>query len=860
MSSGSPGEQDRATCSDAERLQALRRYGVLKHPPQERLGRLTHLAAAVFGVPAALVAFAGEGADQIVSSIGLARREAPRGTFCPPSGARPQGVTVVPDAGEDERFSALAEDGTPLRFYAGAPLVAPEGGACIGTVGVMDTAPRDFDETDAERLRDVAAAVMDVLEQHRQAAARQREQALQERLNLEKTVARISRHLLSGAADLQTVIDLLGEAVEADRAYLFQMDGAQNTFSNTHEWNAPGMAPALSDKQNLRVDAFSWWWEQIQQREALPIIVSELPPEARTERRFFEKQGYKTVLDVPIRLSDGTFHGFIGFDTERDVREWSEEDVRLLRLVSDLLAGHFERERARHAVRESEQRFRSVVENARDIIFQTNAEGEWTLLSPSWEEVTGYTVRESLGTPFTAYLHPSQQREEISAYRERMVGQGNAAEDQFCYQTKSGDPRWLRVSARLLRDDRGEITGTTGTLTDVTDVKRFEAEREARERAEELLEAKTSFLNNMSHELRTPLASILGFADVLAEEVEGEQREFATRIAANGKRLRQTLESVLDLARLENRSAANLNLTAVDVVEAVREAAGAHRPAAQEKGLFLNVTVPEPKDHLRAPLDGGALWRILDNLLSNAIKFTEEGGITVSVQPGPHGVRLRVADTGIGIGKDFQRKLFDDFTQESKGLDRTHEGAGLGLAIVQHLTELMDGTVEVASNRGEGTTFTLEFPRLATAEAPGGQAASTGEAPAPLPPATPGVSLLVVEDNPNTRALAEHLLRPRYEVASDGGSDALSLAESTRFDLFLIDINLGPHESGPQLLRRLRASPAGAHVPAVAFTAHAMPGDEERFREAGFANYLSKPFTKRELFEVIEQTLAAHSA
>jgi len=238
-----------------------------------------------------------------------------------------------------------------------------------------------------------------------------------------------------------------------------------------------------------------------------------------------------------------------------------------------------------------------------------------------------------------------------------------------------------------------------------------------------LLKAKTSFLNNMSHELRTPLASITGFAEVLAEDDGGgeHRQEFAQRIARSGERLKRTLQSVLDVASMEGNGAADLSLEPTNVARVVRRSADRHRPAADEKDLTFEVQdAAQGERDARALLNEDALHRILDNLLSNAIKFTDAGRVTVEVRSGTEDVRIRVADTGIGIEESFREDLFEEFTQESTGLSRTHQGSGLGLAIARRLAEEMNGAIDVESTKGEGSVFTVRFPRLAAAEEPPG--------------------------------------------------------------------------------------------------------------------------------------------
>ncbi|MEM1043716.1 MAG: HAMP domain-containing sensor histidine kinase [Bacteroidota bacterium] len=246
-----------------------------------------------------------------------------------------------------------------------------------------------------------------------------------------------------------------------------------------------------------------------------------------------------------------------------------------------------------------------------------------------------------------------------------------------------------------------------GSVTDITDTLRFEAERAARERTEEALRLKTVLLNNMSHELRTPLTGILGFSGVLVEEAPPDLKEFAHLIDRSARRLQDTLNSVLDLARLES-GALELQPERLDVLAEAQGAGALLEPVAKQRGLSLSVQC----EAVQATLDRGALHRVLYNLVGNALKFTEEGEVWVEVGPGaaPRSVVLCVSDTGIGIDEAFLPKLYEEFEQASVGLEREHEGSGLGLAITKRLVSLMGGRIEVESEVGAGTTFSVTLP------------------------------------------------------------------------------------------------------------------------------------------------------
>lgn len=232
--------------------------------------------------------------------------------------------------------------------------------------------------------------------------------------------------------------------------------------------------------------------------------------------------------------------------------------------------------------------------------------------------------------------------------------------------------------------------------------------QEANEQLKQANELKDNFLANTSHELRTPLTTILGFTDVLKDEAPPHHQEFLDIIETSGQRLMRTLNALLDLAKLRS-GVMEANLKKVDVVLRAQDVVDVFRHKVQEKGLDLHLEVPDTS--IYAYLDDRYLERVLDNLVSNAVKFTEEGSVTVEVEGNDRQVHIHVRDTGVGIEEEFIPHLFEDFKQESSGMDRSHEGSGLGLAITARLVELMHGTIHVESTKGEGSTFTITFPR-----------------------------------------------------------------------------------------------------------------------------------------------------
>lgn len=272
---------------------------------------------------------------------------------------------------------------------------------------------------------------------------------------------------------------------------------------------------------------------------------------------------------------------------------------------------------------------------------------------------------------------------------------------------RSGNPVDVLFSFQRIDVDGEPCILSVGT--DITQRKQGEvALREAKEQAEELARLRTGMLTNITHEIRTPLTVILGFTSILRQGVNKKYERFVDLIERSGRRLLLTLDSVLDLAQLE---AGTLEVQPVryNVLNLVRKAATAFQSVAEEKGLTFHLDVPSTG--LYASFDYEVLSRALDHVLDNAAKFTKEGAVTVSVRSDEASVYIDVEDTGIGIEESFLGHVFESFTQESTGLNRSYQGSGLGLSVSQKLIERMGGSLSAASEKGEGSVFTIELPR-----------------------------------------------------------------------------------------------------------------------------------------------------
>ncbi len=378
------------------------------------------------------------------------------------------------------------------------------------------------------------------------------------------------------------------------------------------------------------------------------------------------------------------------------------------------------------------------------------------------------------------------------------------------------------------------------------------AQRE-RARAEAASRAKDEFLAMVSHELRTPLTAILGWSRMLqtgAFEEEKRGRALQT-IERNARAQARIIDDLLDVARIVSGKL-RLERERFELVRVLESALDAIRPFADAKGIRIEARLG-PEVLLDA--DPARVAQIASNLLTNAVKFTPAGGeVTLSLRRPPGGVEIVVDDTGQGIAPEVLPRIFERFSQGEMGAARTHGGLGLGLAIVRHLVELHGGTISAESHgAGRGATLTVWLPGDAAIVPAGAGARDEGETTS-----LAGWTALVVDDEPDTRELVAAMLERAGATVTcaPGAAPALFALGAGAADVLVSDLGM-PGETGYDLVRKLRALPAGARTAAVALTAFARVEDRERALEAGFDAHLPKPVDAADLVRAVLEALRA---
>ncbi|WP_428565876.1 MAG: PAS domain S-box protein [Solidesulfovibrio sp. DCME] len=519
------------------------------------------------------------------------------------------------------------------------------------------------------------------------------------------------------------------------------------------------------------------------------------------------------------------------------------------------------RKQAERALARSESRYRRIVETANEGIWSVDARWRTTYANAVMAMMLGTTPAEMTDRPVGDFLFAEDAPLHQAMLRREALPPGGGLYERRLRRL-DGEEIWTLIAVSSEYDASGNLVGSVGMFTNITERKRAEQTLRqsetrlaaAKEAAETASKAKSEFLANMSHEIRTPLNGLLGMLQLLEDTpLDAEQRDFVVTALDSGRRLTRLLTDILDLARVESGKLAlapspfspRAVLAAVQSVFSV---------ALDQRGLTLSIAV-----HSGVPQrlfgDEGRIRQILLNLVGNAVKFTESGSIRLeaacSPEPGPNLTRLVlcVSDTGIGIPQEKLGSVFDSFTQVDASNTRPHQGAGLGLSIVNGLVRLMGGTIRIDSEPGVGTCILCSLPLAKVDPEP------ERETPGPSQAQTPNLRLLLVEDERINRLTVGTLLRKQGHsiVEAASGPDALDIFAREPFDAVLLDIQM-PGMDGLETLALLRDETIHGHkacTPVVALTAHAMAGDRERFLAAGMDAYLAKPVEASALAAVL---------
>ncbi|HZX21678.1 MAG TPA: PAS domain S-box protein [Clostridia bacterium] len=500
------------------------------------------------------------------------------------------------------------------------------------------------------------------------------------------------------------------------------------------------------------------------------------------------------------------------------------------------------------------KRYQVIFENARDIIYFVDTDGRIVWANESSLRAYGYSREEMLSLTIYDLGEDSQV---VKKQMKTVRGKGLFYES--LHTRKDGTTFPTEISVKGVYMGGEQIL--TSIVRDVTERKNAEQElKAAKEEAEKASKSKSEFLANMSHEIRTPLNGMLGMIDLtLLTELNKEQKENLLTAKHCADSLLNIINDILDFSKMEAGKLV-IKDENFNIKELIENIARTHAHHAKKKKLDLSYSFSASiPTYLWG--DPNRLQQILDNLINNAIKFTENGGVSVSVEEDIRtddniGLKFVVTDTGIGISCKDKDRLFEVFSQLDGSYTKKHGGTGLGLAISKRLVETMGGEMWVESEKDKGSifSFTLKFKK-------GNEPAEKQEnIIAPVKSINPQKILLAEDDKVNQTVLTRMLKEKGHSVdIANNGVEAISMYKRKRYDVILMDIQL-PVMDGIEAtnqIRTIETESMGNRIPIIALTAFALRGDREKFLSNGIDEYISKPVQMEELFHVIDTVSGA---
>lgn len=575
-------------------------------------------------------------------------------------------------------------------------------------------------------------------------------------------------------------------------------------------------------------------------------------------------------VEYRIVLPDGTVRWINSVGNV--LRDDSDRPLRLTGVALDIST----RKQTEAALQEAEEKYRSIFENAADGIFQTTPDGRYISANPALARIYGYDSPQALINALSnnidrlLYVQSQRRTEFIQLISEFQV----VTDFESQIYRRDGSTAWISESARAVHDAAGNLLYYEGIVTDISGRKQAADELfRAKELAESANRAKSQFLANMSHELRTPLNAVIGYSEMLQEDaLDLGYKDFVPdleKIRGAGKHLLRLINDILDISKIE-AGKMELYLESFTIPDLIADINATMQPLIEKNHNTLIIQCSPAIGSMHSDLT--KVRQALLNILSNASKFTENGTITLTVDRHaaslPHAAtasslssdscRFTITDTGIGMTEAQIDRLFQPFTQADSSTTRRYGGTGLGLAITQRFCQMMGGSIEVKSELGIGSAFTICLPDVVhvgrdepSAIAPASWYGSTTTTAIASPASTSPTTILVIDDDPGVRdIMMRYLTKEGFWVeTAASGQEGLHLARKLHPDAITLDVMM-PTVDGWTVLTALKADPELADIPVVVLT---IAENQTLGFSLGAADYLTKPIDYKRLIHVLSR-------
>jgi PAS domain S-box-containing protein len=686
--------------------------------------------------------------------------------------------------------------------------------------------------------------------------------AMRQRLALETSIARIAAALTSpGELDLDGVLGELGRAVNVHRTYIMRFHDDGVTCDNTHEWCADGVHPEIQNLQNIDTSPLSWWWSSMGKGE--PVVINDIramPPDGAIEQEFLGAQGIQSLLALPMISREHGLIGFVGYDDVQRPRLWSDDDLRALRVVSDLLAAELDRRRAADALRASEERLTQVLDATTDGFWDWNLDTDIVVFSARWFEMLHEPADPAVKTVAQWWdrVHPDDREAAEAAFRAHLRDDTPVWQSEQRVRDGLGEWRWILSRGRVVeRDADGRAHRAVGTHTDITARRQLEEQL----RQAQKMEAVGQLAGGIAHDFNNLLTAVIGHASFLSSGLPPADPAHlhATEIRKAADRAAELTRQLLAFSRKQ--------LLMPQVIDLCGVVSDMKRMLARLIGSHIQLDTDCRHDTAFVRADPGQLQQVLLNLVMNARDAMPSGGrLHVEVYPSytelsvaspigsvPPGdwVVLAVTDTGEGIEPAHMARIFEPFfTTKEQG-----KGTGLGLAMVYGIVAQSDGHMWVQSEPGVSTSFRIYLPRVEVLAA---TALTDTTHASPEPSLAKGAGhILLVEDDATVRLIVREVLRVSgyTTTVAESPEEALRLTQNMApVDLILTDIVM-PGMNGMALVAELLVRWPGTRVLFMSGYSD-LELAESGIIAAGF-DFIGKPFTPRTLASKVREVMSS---